>query len=83
MDMKARADAHSKMRTEYERAKIELAETDVSPAMVILFSYSKGDPPEAAVYVLAQCQMILARYRALTHMVTAYEREHDLLARLG
>lgn len=78
-----RQSALNEKRIKYEHAKSRIGLADFLPALDLVFSYKKGDPPEAALFILAQCQVLLREARELCNTITHYERELANLNKLS
>jgi hypothetical protein len=72
----------NRMRPKYLQAIQDVKEINLEELFNVLFSYKKGDSPEAAVYVLAQAQTLLLRHKKLMDTISYFERMQDSMTNL-
>jgi hypothetical protein len=70
-------------RGKYEKAKGAILDQDVSQSVLDLYNminlYKPGDPPEKAIYVLAQLSYVIRKMAEPYNLIVEYERKRQVV----
>jgi hypothetical protein len=77
-----REEALIRKRPAYAKALCDVKDFDPKPLVDLIFSFNKGDSAEHAIFVLAQCQMLLKPFKDHINLISHYQREEETLHNL-
>lgn len=69
-------------KEKYAKALYDRESMDIKPVIDLVFNYRKGDSPEHAIFLLAQCQLLLKPFREIIGTIAHYEQELETLNKL-
>lgn len=82
LEIERREKALLSRRPDYMRCLRLAGEFDYAPLFDVLFNYKAGEPSEKAIFILAQCQMLLHEQWKLLREIKGFDQAEAQLARL-